>query len=115
MKRNIILIVDGVITYHDSIQEAEEHSQDPKYDSAKQAHIYGYCKSARKGGFRWETKKPVERKPTKKRSSKRWTDSEQELLIKAKKDGKSNAEIAKLLYRTKKAIDLQWRKLGGVK
>ena len=110
MKHNIVLIIDGVSSFHDSTEAAIEHSNDRKYDDAKIAHIYAYQMTARKGGFRWNSDKPkvVRKVPAEKRFMKRWTDIEKNLLIKAKKDGKTYAEIAQVLNRTAKSVELRW-------
>ena len=117
MKYNTVLIIDGCTSVHESTEAAIEHSNDPKYDDAKVAHIYAYQMTARKGGFRWNAEKPkvTRKRPADKRFSKRWTDAEQKLLIKAKKDGKTNSQIASVLYRTEKAVDLRWRKTNAEK
>lgn len=114
---NIILIVDGTTTFHDSIDDAIKESNLSKYDDSKIAHIYAYLKTARKGGFRWNTDKPkvVRIKPPEKRFMKRWTDAEQKLLIQAKKDGKTIKEIAQALCRTERAVQLRWNKTQTIK
>ncbi len=113
MKDNtIILIIDGTTTFHNSVDEAIEESQRQKHDNSKIANIYTLIHVARKSGFSWNTAQPkvVRKESTEKRTMKWWTDAEDNLLVKAKKDGKTIKEIAQLLYRTEKAINLRWNK-----
>ena len=104
---NIVLIVDGSVTFHESTEKAIEHSNDRKYDDAKIAHIYAYQMTARKGGFRWNDDAPKKKtvKPRPKndgtRKFARWNSTEQAILVKAKKDGKQwrilESEVLKYL------------------
>jgi len=116
MKYNVVLIIDGSTTCHESIKDAIEHSSNPKYDDAKIAHIYTYHMTARKAGFRWNTdddkpKRLERKKSTAKRFMKRWTDKEEKLLVQARKDGVSLLAIAETLHRSVKAVELKAKKL----
>jgi len=113
MKKNILLIIDGVITFHDSTEEAMTHSQERKYDNAKLAHIYAYHSTAVKGGFRWEDDKPKAKvkRADGKRNYKRWSTDEDKILTQAMKDGKTFEDVAQVLYRTPKSVELRWYKV----
>ena len=117
MKYNTVLIIDGNTSVHESTEAAIEHSSDPKFDDAKVAHIYAYQMTARKAGFRWNTEKPkvVRTEPAEKRTMKRWSQIEQDLLVQAKKEGKTDKVISDLLCRTERAIQLRWNKTRTIK